>query len=61
MKIYGGVWDGKRIRFSNGPDHHADCPIGNLSISQQIMNGLQWNFMEGCGVVKGTSEQVVRF
>ena len=35
MKFYGGIWDGKRnkwLDFGTNPDHHADCPIGNLAI-----------------------------
>ena len=42
------------LDFGSDPDHHADCPIGNPTITQQIMNGLWWNFMEGSEVVKGT-------
>ena len=28
------------------------------NITQQVMDGLRWNFMEGSGVVKGTSNWV---
>ena len=41
MKFYGGVRGGKRnkrLDFGIDPDHHADCPIGNLAITQQIMS-----------------------
>ena len=42
MKFYGGVWGGKGnkwLNFGGDADHHADCPIGNLAIAQEIMNG----------------------
>ena len=35
MKVYGGA-----VNFAGDPNHHADCPIGNLTITQQIMRGL---------------------
>ena len=41
MKSYGGVQSGERnkvLDFDSGLDHHADCPIENLAITQQIMN-----------------------
>ena len=40
-KFYGGVQGGnrnKRLYIDGDPDHHADCPIGNLAITQQIMS-----------------------
>ena len=30
-----------------------------INISHNVMNGLRWHFMEGLGVVKGTSEEIL--
>ena len=47
MKSYGEVQNGIRnkwLDFGTDLDHHADCPIGNLAITQQNMSGFWWNF-----------------
>ena len=39
MKFY-CIWSGKRnkwLDFNSDLDHHADCPIGNPAIIQQII------------------------
>ena len=54
-----GVWGGKRnkwINFGGDLGHHADCPIENASITQQIMRWLCLIFMRGSRVVKRTSD-----
>ena len=40
MKFYGKVQGGQRnkgLDFGSNLDHHADCPIRSLAITQQIM------------------------
>ena len=57
MKLYGGAWGGKsnkRIDFGSDPDHHADCPIKNAAIIQQIMSGFWWNFQYTSAMIQGT-------
>ena len=42
IKFYGRVRGSKRnkwLNFGGDPDHHVNCPIGNPSITQQIMSG----------------------
>ena len=49
MKFYGGVRGGKKnkwLYFGSNLDHHADCPMGNPTITQQIMSGFWWNFQD---------------
>ena len=61
MKFYGGAGVSKKNKWSNfGPDedHHDDCQVGNQAIIQKAMKGLQWNFMERSGMIKGTSDYV---
>ena len=39
MKFYGGIWGGKRnerLDSVGDLDDHADCPIGNLAITQKL-------------------------
>ena len=39
--FYEGVWGGKGnqwLDFGSDTDHHADCPIGNPAITQQIIS-----------------------
>ena len=57
MKLYGGVQGGKRnkwLDFGSDPDLHADCPVGNPAITQQIMNGFLWNFQDSSTMMPGT-------
>ena len=37
-------------------DHHADCPIGNLAITQQIMSGFWWNFQDNSAMIQETKQ-----
>ena len=57
MKFYAGVWGGKRNKwsdFSSDPDHHADSPIGNPAIIQQITSGFWLNFEDTSAMIQGT-------
>ena len=57
MKSYGGVQGGKRNKWLNiggDGDHHADCPIGNLAITQQIMSVFWLNFQGSSAMIQGT-------
>ena len=41
MSFHGGVrgcQGNKQLHFGGDPNHHVDCPVGNLAITQQIMN-----------------------
>ena len=51
MKCYGKVRDGKRNKWSKfgDLDHHADCSIGNLSITKSY----EWIAMKFCGGIQG--------
>ena len=49
IKFYGEVRVGKTnqwLDFGSDPDHHADCPIGNLAITLQLMSKFWWNFQD---------------
>ena len=53
--LYGGVQDCKRnkwLSFGLDLDHHADCPIGNEVISQQIMSRFWSEFQESSTMIK---------
>ena len=55
MKIYGGVWGGKRnkwLDFGSNMDYHADFPIGNPGISQQIMSGFWWHSQDSSAMIQ---------
>ena len=57
MKFYGGVRGGKRSKwldFGSDPDHHADCPIENVAISQQITSTFSWNFQDISAMIQET-------
>ena len=57
MTFYGGVQGGKKkkwLDFGSGQDHHADCPIGNLALTQQIMSGFLWYFLDSSTMIQGT-------
>ena len=54
MELFGGVWGGKGniwLNFGGDPDHHADYPIKNPAITQQIMGGLWWNFQDSSAMI----------
>ena len=59
-EIYGWVWDGKRsvINIYGGLNPHADWPIRNPAMTQQIINKMQCNVWKGLGRYK---EQAIRF
>ena len=62
MKFYAGVWGGKRnkwLNFCGNPDHHADCPIGNQAITQQIWADFDQNFQDSSAMIEGTIEFLV--
>ena len=39
------------LNFGGDPNHHADCPIGNLVFTQQIVSGF---FKDSPGMMQGT-------
>ena len=50
--VKGTTW----LHFGGNPDHHADCPIRNLAIAQQIAitSGICWNFQDSSAMIQGT-------
>ena len=54
MEFYGGLQGGKKNKWSNFggyPDHHADSPVGNSAITQQIMSGFWWKFQDSSAMI----------
>ena len=63
-EIYGGVSGGERnkwLDFGSDSDHHADCPIGNLAITQQIMSGFWWNYQDSSAMIQETIDYFFRW
>ena len=57
MKFYKGVRIAKRnkwLDFGSSLDHHANCPIGNPAITQQIMNRFWWNAQASSAMIQRT-------
>ena len=49
-----GVQGGKRnkwLNFDGVPDPHADCPIVNSPITQQVMSKFLWNFQDSSAMI----------
>ena len=50
----GGGKRNKWLNFGDDSDHHADCPIRNPTITQQIMSRFWWNFQDSSAVIQET-------
>ena len=58
VKFYGGAQDSKRnkwLNFGGDIDQHADSPVGNPAITQQIiswiMSGFWWIFQDSSAII----------
>ena len=43
----------KLLNFGGDLDHHADCPIKTLAITQQVISGFWWNFQDSSTTIEG--------
>ena len=61
MKFYTGGWGCKRnkwLDFGSDLNHHADCPIGNPSVTQQIMSEFWLNFQDSSAMIQVTIDNI---
>ena len=56
MKFYEGVWGGetnKWLDLGSNLYHHADFPVRNPVIVQQIMSRFWWKFQDSSAMIQG--------
>ena len=57
MEVVEGGQRSKWLDFGNDSDYHADCPIWNPAITQQIISRFWWNFQDSSAMTQGTIDQ----